>query len=156
MAQAKGRKPLVDQAISATRAGQIRNALVSRCRCFLPDLTGFTRTCRAGPSPGDTGYPQAKSMRKTVMIQLHSWTSGFSKQSETTFWIAPKVEGRMLQDRINQTGGERGIRTLGTLTSTHAFQACSFNHSDISPLLSSPTEDGEAYKHAPLEQGASN
>ena len=31
-------------------------------------------------------------------------------------------------------GGERGIRTLGRVSPTHAFQACSFNHSDISPL----------------------
>ena len=30
-------------------------------------------------------------------------------------------------------GGERGIRTLGRVSPTHAFQACSFNHSDISP-----------------------
>ena len=29
--------------------------------------------------------------------------------------------------------GERGIRTPGTVTRTHAFQACSFSHSDISP-----------------------
>lgn len=33
-------------------------------------------------------------------------------------------------------GGERGIRTLGTgLSRTHTFQACSLNHSDISPQL---------------------
>jgi hypothetical protein len=31
-------------------------------------------------------------------------------------------------------GGETGIRTLGTLSSTHAFQACAFSHSAISPL----------------------
>src|SRR5262245_3575635 len=33
-----------------------------------------------------------------------------------------------------KAGGERGIRTLGRVSPTHAFQACSFNHSDISPL----------------------
>ena len=26
-----------------------------------------------------------------------------------------------------KNGGEKGIRTLGTLSRTHAFQACSFN-----------------------------
>ena len=32
-------------------------------------------------------------------------------------------------------GGEGGIRTHGTpCERTHAFQACSFNHSDTSPL----------------------
>lgn len=29
--------------------------------------------------------------------------------------------------------GKRGIRTLGTLSSTHAFQAWTLNHSDIFP-----------------------
>src|SRR5689334_21745395 len=31
--------------------------------------------------------------------------------------------------------GESGIRTHGGVTPTHAFQACSLNHSDISPEL---------------------
>ncbi len=33
-----------------------------------------------------------------------------------------------------ENGGEREIRTLETLSSLHAFQACAFNHSAISPL----------------------
>ena len=37
----------------------------------------------------------------------------------------------------SEVGGERGIRTLGRVSPTHAFQACSFNHSDISPSLKS-------------------
>ena len=32
------------------------------------------------------------------------------------------------------TGGETGIRTLGTFDSTHTFQACALNHSAISPV----------------------
>jgi len=43
---------------SATRTGRIRNARGSCCRCFLPDLTGFTGLRRAGPSPGDTWFPR--------------------------------------------------------------------------------------------------
>ena len=35
---------------------------------------------------------------------------------------------------LNFNGGELGIRTLGTVSRTHAFQACSFNRSDNSPL----------------------
>ncbi len=31
--------------------------------------------------------------------------------------------------------GERGIRTLGTVSRTHAFQACSLSHSDTSPFF---------------------
>ena len=30
-------------------------------------------------------------------------------------------------------GGETGIRTLGTCEDTHTFQACTLNHSAISP-----------------------
>src|SRR3954463_6930703 len=36
---------------------------------------------------------------------------------------------------LSGTGGESGIRTHGRVSPTHAFQACSFNHSDISPYL---------------------
>lgn len=32
-------------------------------------------------------------------------------------------------------GGQGGIRTLGTVASTHTFQACSFDHSDTCPLI---------------------
>ncbi len=35
---------------------------------------------------------------------------------------------------IIPSSGERGIRTLGTVASTPAFQAGSFDHSDISPF----------------------
>ena len=31
------------------------------------------------------------------------------------------------------SGGEMGIRTPGDISATHAFQACAFNHSAISP-----------------------
>jgi hypothetical protein len=34
---------------------------------------------------------------------------------------------------IRKTGGESGIRTHVTLSSKHAFQACAFSHSAISP-----------------------
>ena len=37
------------------------------------------------------------------------------------------------------TGGEGGIRTLGTRKRTHTFQACSFSHSDTSPFFVSVT-----------------
>ena len=40
-------------------------------------------------------------------------------------------------ERLAKDGGESGIRTHGRVSPTHAFQACSFNHSDISPSLKS-------------------
>src|SRR4051794_39725273 len=36
-------------------------------------------------------------------------------------------------ERNFRTGGERGIRTLDRVSPIHAFQACAFNHSAISP-----------------------
>ncbi len=39
--------------------------------------------------------------------------------------------GNLRNGRLS--GGESGIRTHGTLSGTHAFQACAFNHSAISP-----------------------
>ena len=53
---------------------------------------------------------------------------------------APDIEPEALLDanrarrELSENGGEKGIRTLGTISRTHAFQACSFNHSDISPF----------------------
>jgi hypothetical protein len=44
---------------------------------------------------------------------------------------------RAVISRAKVDGGESGIRTHGTVSRTHAFQACSFNHSDISPSLES-------------------
>lgn len=35
---------------------------------------------------------------------------------------------------VFRLGGERGIRTPGTLSRTHAFQACALNRSTISPI----------------------
>ncbi len=40
-------------------------------------------------------------------------------------------------------GGESGIRTHGRVSPTHAFQACSFNHSDISPLWNQRLASGQ-------------
>ena len=34
---------------------------------------------------------------------------------------------------MSENGGERGIRTLDTVSRIHAFQACAFNHSATSP-----------------------
>ena len=58
---------------------------MTRCRCFLPDLAGFTGSYCTAP--------------------------------------------------LSLINGESGIRTHGGVSPTHAFQACSFNHSDISPNL---------------------
>ena len=43
-------------------------------------------------------------------------------------------EAEVARNRLGPLiGGESGIRTHGGVSPTHAFQACSFSHSDISP-----------------------
>jgi hypothetical protein len=41
-------------------------------------------------------------------------------------------------------GGEGGIRTHGTLSRTHAFQACALNHSATSPSVNTRVESPRA------------
>ena len=60
-----------------------------------------------------------------------------------------------------QVGGESGIRTRDTYYRIHTFQACSFNHSDTSPLANTTrticTRDCSAHPepHPSLTRGAS-
>jgi hypothetical protein len=49
--------------------------------------------------------------------------------------VRPLAIARVKSARAEADGGESGIRTHGRVSPTHAFQACSFNHSDISPCL---------------------
>src|SRR3984957_3607023 len=48
-------------------------------------------------------------------------------------------------------GGESGIRTHVTLSSKHAFQACAFSHSAISPAK--PQEDDNVRELSPAQIG---
>ena len=50
------------------------------------------------------------------------------------------------------SGGESGIRTHGRVSPTHAFQACSFNRSDISPETWLARSGGSVY-HGRLASG---
>ena len=47
-------------------------------------------------------------------------------------------------------GGERGIRTLETVTRLHTFQACAFDHSATSPHICPGTSQGVEEKRMPL------
>ena len=47
-------------------------------------------------------------------------------------------------------GGERGIRTLETVTRLHTFQACAFDHSATSPHICPDTSQGVEEKRTPL------
>ncbi len=49
-------------------------------------------------------------------------------------WRRLDILGRCGRGGVDEKcGGEGGIRTPGTVSRTHAFQACSFSHSDTSP-----------------------
>lgn len=53
------------------------------------------------------------------------------------------------QHLVEFDGGQRGIRTLDTLSRIHAFQACAFNHSATCPSFCSRRSirlDGEKAK----------
>src|SRR6266513_1179187 len=47
-------------------------------------------------------------------------------------WVCIKFKPSVYAG-FNKSGGESGIRTHVTLSSKHAFQACAFSHSAISP-----------------------
>ena len=78
-----------------------------RCAVILASPTGM----RAGPSQGDPVVPEHSSYSSSL-------TAIRTERPQQLGWLV---------------GGEKGIRTLGTVSRTHAFQACSLNHSDTSP-----------------------
>ena len=80
--------------------------------------SGIRRTCDAGVADRPTGSRPFSRQQRVAGLesrQIHSRPNGR--------WYLLKAEA----------GGESGIRTHGRVSPTHAFQACSFNHSDISP-----------------------
>ena len=52
-------------------------------------------------------------------------------ENNKKFRAGPKLENGFCREN----GGERGIRTLETVTRLHTFQACAFDHSATSPLM---------------------
>ena len=64
----------------------------------------------------------------TVLTADTATADDFIDLGETSDFRPETLEGEI------GIGGESGIRTHGRVSPTHAFQACSFNHSDISPL----------------------
>jgi hypothetical protein len=65
-------------------------------------------------------------------VRIHEGSSAKTPRIRGDFSGCVQVRARSLCDR-RLDGGESGIRTHGTLPGTHAFQACAFNHSAISP-----------------------
>lgn len=101
-----------------------RHTKIITYRCFLPDLTGFMSFRCVGPS----------SQRHLYRSDLTHYClgEGFNPAIADCRYRAP-LTPRLARKSLY--GGERGIRTLGRVSPTHAFQACSFNRSDISPRI---------------------
>ena len=54
-----------------------------------------------------------------------------TKQQTAQMPMNSTIAAQTAQQLID--GGQGGIRTLGDIAATHAFQACSFDHSDTCP-----------------------
>ena len=87
-----------------------------------PDVWG-SRT--AWLPPTDSKHRASKFVAVPCVVR---WPRRWLQNSRSSLKSRAFLGGR-------RTGGESGIRTHGRVSPTHAFQACSFNHSDISPHL---------------------
>lgn len=74
-------------------------------------------------------YYQDSIYRTPTMLRL--FTHNALQMKEEGYLIYEKKEGLLKEVPLS---GESGIRTRDTLSSIHTFQACSFNHSDTSPI----------------------
>ena len=99
-----------------------RHTKVSTYRCFLPDLTGFIDFRCVGPDsqhhlyrPDPTVYGLGEEFDPAV--------------------ADCRLQGTANSPSSTENGGKSGIRTLGRVAPTHAFQACSLSRSDISPQI---------------------
>ena len=99
-----------------------RHTKIFTYRCFLPDLTGFVSFHCVGPSS-----------------QCHLYEAGLTSQNLSEEFNPAVADCRLQGTAISPSstesfnGGKMGIRTPGRVSPTHAFQACSLSHSDISP-----------------------
>jgi hypothetical protein len=85
---------------------------IIRYRCFLPDLAEFANYRRGGTDGA---------------------TIDFKRRISLVCFDAPNL--KVVAVCRSKFGGESGIRTRDTFDRIHTFQACSFNHSDTSPIL---------------------
>jgi hypothetical protein len=90
---------------------------------------------RCGPTQG----PAQMSRKTAVWSWRRERDSSSLATRSTRRGVTTDHSSRHQTSGASEDGGERGIRTLGRVSPTHAFQACSFNHSDISPYLESTT-----------------
>lgn len=62
------------------------------------------------------------------------WPSAKLRWAQTMALNERLKKSSIIQRFTGLCGGQRGIRTLGTLSRTHAFQACAIDHSATCPF----------------------
>ena len=87
---------------------------------------GIAPRCSAPPFAHRLEYKHSDdfaALRRTLRLLL--------RKSAGSNHVRRKINNAQMD--VIYFGGENRIRTCGTIAGTHAFQACSFNHSDTSP-----------------------
>ena len=97
-------------------------------------VSGFRLDTGEIQVPPDGALPVLFRITSATVLQRVAPGERDLRNAET---IGMESPGRV-RDSLNWhliSGGEGGIRTHGRVSPTHAFQACSLNHSDTSPIL---------------------
>src|SRR6187431_1793913 len=98
-------------------------------------------------------------LRTGIVVRLRA-----SRYGETAFATARRrglpSRSRERSERLAKAGGERGIRTPGTVSRSAVFKTACFNHSHISPVLiwglSSPDPLHASSHNAPYRSRAAH
>src|SRR3990172_12267589 len=88
---------------------------------------------RRGLAPRRTSRSRARRIRRRRSPESIGRVS-FVPLTQRVSHVSGMIRYTCPLNGPKEIGGERGIRTLGRISPTHAFQACSFNHSDIYPF----------------------
>jgi hypothetical protein len=72
-------------------------------------------------------------MQNAVPEGFAARTAGVPPFHEDVSAVSVPPSGGQCPEEAEGGGGERGIRTLETVSRLHTFQACAFDHSAISP-----------------------
>jgi hypothetical protein len=103
-------------------------------------MTGETVTCLTGIKPVSIDYPRKVAHRRgnsTGRLVVGNCapdcalTGVYPRQTPS---LTERHGGRPTGGQVVETTAENAIRYVSTLLQRSAFQACSFNHSDISPF----------------------
>ncbi len=104
-----------------------------------PDAARVTQTRHSGGSAprADQKLLQGWQLHNDLRRWRREWSDSSTRATSSARLAAEVFAAhtvRALTSERNKFGGESGIRTHGRVAPTHAFQACSIDHSDISPL----------------------